>query len=76
MMNWLFKYYVTALPGGSAPPPLVSLVSSFGPPPSEAKRARPRGGVSHPSCVGGGPEWWLRPPFMFMYMYMSWWLVV
>ena len=21
MMNWLFKYYVTALPGGSAPPP-------------------------------------------------------
>ena len=21
MINWLFKYYVTALPGGSAPPP-------------------------------------------------------
>ena len=21
MMNWPFKYYVTALPGGSAPPP-------------------------------------------------------
>ena len=37
-----------------------------------ARRACPivvcgQGGVSHPSCVGGGPEWWLRPPIM------SWW---
>ena len=32
MVNWLFKCYVTALHWwGSAPPPLVSLVSSFAP---------------------------------------------
>ena len=40
MLNWLFNYYVTALRWGSAPP-LVSAVSSFGAPSSEAKRARP-----------------------------------
>ena len=27
-----------------------------------------RGGVSHPSCVGGVQEWWLRPPFMFSFL--------
>ena len=38
-MNWLFKYYVTALPGGSAPPPSKSGVLVW--PPPLGSEARP-----------------------------------